>query len=425
MKKGFKGLKAFLAIALSALAVIGLAGCGQKSSSDDANKKVTLNFTIWDTNQKKGMQQMAAAFTKKNPNIKVRVTVTPWDQYWTKLQAAASGDNLADVFWMHPSEVYTFAAGDKLMDLTDMTKNGGGINLKNYPSTVVSGLEYQNKVYALPKDYSTLALWYNKTLFDKAGVKYPDKTWTWDTWQEAAAKLTDKSKGVYGMLAPNDGQNFYWNLIWANGTDLTNKSGTKSIIGNKGNIDALNYGISFIKKGYSPTTQDFANTKPDQYFESGKAAMTIAGSWMPAEYLAVKNQKFGVAPIPKGKRRASDIAGMGYAIAKNTKHPAQAKKFVKFMAGKEANIIQAKSGAAIPAYKDTQAAWVKQFPSIDGQAFVDAADYGYSPVFTKAFQQWNTPYSTGIGDMFAGKTPVASGSKALQKQVQAKIDANK
>lgn len=100
--------------AIAAATVIGLSGmtaCGGSEEAKEDSGEVTLTFALWDKLQKDGMEQMAAAFEKENPGIKIKVEMTPWDQYWTKMQASGAGDTLPDIFWMHPEQVYEYANG--------------------------------------------------------------------------------------------------------------------------------------------------------------------------------------------------------------------------------------------------------------------------------------------------------------------------
>ncbi|MDH6364282.1 multiple sugar transport system substrate-binding protein [Enterococcus sp. PF1-24] len=397
-----------------------LSACGSKEEkSSDGN--TTLTFQIWDKNQQPGMEKMAEAFTKENPEIKVKVEVTPWDQYWTKLQASASGGEMADLFWMHPDQVYNFASGDALLDLTDYIADSK-LEMADFPSYIGDGFNIEGQQLAIPKDYGTLGLWYNKDLFDQAGVAYPDETWTWDTWMEAAEKLTDKDAGVYGMIAQPDGQNFWYNLVWQNGSDLISKDGKTIMMNDPKTVEALEYGVSFIEKGYSPTTSDQANTTPDQYFESGKAAMMIAGSWMATEYTAIDGLNADVAPMPKNVDRGSVSSGMGYAIANNSKHSEEAWKFVNYMAGAEANLIQAESGAAIPALKDTQEPWVNTFPTINAQVFVDAEAYGHNSMHVSTRDAWAKTEQEYILKIFSQEISVKDGCKEMAEQIQTEID---
>ncbi|MGM0125300.1 multiple sugar transport system substrate-binding protein [Enterococcus sp. AZ194] len=410
-----------LLIGLLALTVLGACGGGQQKKDGTASGETTLKFQIWDTNQKAGMEKMAEAFTKENPKIKVEVEVTPWDQYWTKLQAAATGGNMADIFWMHPDQVYTFEEGGAMLDLTDKIKDSA-IDMSKFPEYITSGYNIGDKQYAIPKDFSTIGLWYNKDLFDAAGVSYPDDTWTWDTWMDAAKKLTNKEKGIYGMLAPANGQNFWYNLVWQNGSDLISKDGKKTMLGDPKTVEALKYGVSFIEKGYSPTTADFANTTADQYFESGKAAMVTSGSWMANEYLSIDGLHADVAPMPKGTQRGSVSSGMGYAIAANTKHEDEAWKFLQFLAGDEANKIQSKSGAAISALEGTQQPWVDSLPDINAKVFVDAADYGYSSMSTPSRAAWVETEQEYANQIFSLSIDVEKGCQEMAQKAQSEID---
>lgn len=414
------------------LCVVMAAGCSSNSGGNKETKavdgaqtgtgeKVELTFAIWDANQQAGMQAMADAFMKDNSNITIKVEVTPWDQYWTKLNAAATGGNMPDIFWMHPEQIYNYVEGNALMNLSDKI-NGSTIDLTKYPQFIVDDFNIKNVQYGIPKDYSTIGLWYNKDLFDAAGVAYPDDTWTWDTWMSAAEKLTNKDKGIYGMLAPCNSQNYYYNLIWQNGSDVINKDETDSLYDDPKTIDAIKYAVSFINKGFSPTAEDFANTTPDQYFESGKAAMITAGSWMANEYLSIDGLNIDVAPMPKQAQRGSICGGMGYSIAAKTKHPEEAWKFVEYLGGMDANIIQSKSGAAISAYEGSQEPWAEGFPKIKAQVFIDAADYGYSTQYVESRRDWVTLEEDIMTQIFTGSISAEDGCKQIADQVQAILD---
>ncbi|WP_400243586.1 sugar ABC transporter substrate-binding protein [Niallia sp. JL1B1071] len=396
-----------------------LSACG--NSEKGTNGTAVLKFQIWDSNQKEGMEKMADAFTKDNPDIKVQVEVTPWDQYWTKLQAAATGGGMADIFWMHPDQVYTFVEGGALLDLTDQIKDST-VELDKYPEYVVGDFFLNDKQYALPKDFSTIGLWYNKKIFDDANISYPDETWTWDTWMTTAEKLTNKEKGIYGMLAPSDGQNFWYNLVWQNGSDFISKDGKQTMFDEPKTVEAIKFGVSFIEKGISPTTADFANTTADQYFESGRAAMITAGSWMANEYLSIDNLDVDVAPMPMNETRGSVASGMGYAIAANTKYPDEAWKFLEFLGSEEANLIQAESGAAIPALENTQKPWVDTFPNINAQVFVDAEKYGNSSMYTESRAGWVETEQDYMNQIFSLSLDVEEGCKEMAKKIQTEID---
>lgn len=140
-----------------------LVGCGGTGSSKSQSGDTTITYSIWDKIQEPGMRQIADEFEKENPGIKVNIEVTPWDQYWTKMEAAATGGSLPDVFWMHASQVEKYIGGNAIMDLTDKISSSSLVDLNKFPQDLVDLYKSDGKNYAIPKDYDTVGLWYNKT----------------------------------------------------------------------------------------------------------------------------------------------------------------------------------------------------------------------------------------------------------------------
>ncbi len=415
--------------ALTIGATVLMTGCGSSDSaaaSTDAGsteqsgsastaasgEEVNLTFMIWDSVQQDGMQQMVDKFEEENPGIHVEIQLTPWDQYWTKLDAAATGGDLPDVFWMHPEHVYTYARGGMLMNLSEKL-DSSSLDMANYPGNVVEGFTVDDTVYAVPKDYSTFALAYNKDLFDAAGVSYPDDTWDWDTLRAAAEKLTDTSKNVYGLAVQYNTNDAAYHYIWQNEGDIISEDGTKSMWDDPNTIEAVNYLVDMLEKGYSPTMEDYANTTSDQYFESGNVAMKVAGSWMTTEYDSIEGLHYDVAPLPKGKVRADLCGGMGYSAAANSAHPEEAFKFLEFLGGEAANVIQCESGAAISAYTGTQQSWVDKHSNINAQVFIDAASYGKSSEYCESRNKWVDIENDYMTQVFSLQLPVEDGCRQL------------
>ncbi len=414
-----------LLLICSMITVMG--GCGKSGNEVDnngtksADKKAELKMIFWDSNQEIGLKAMADGFMKQNSDIKVTVETIPWGEYWTKLQAAAQGGDMPDIVVMHPDEVENYARGGVLMDLTDIL-NGDIAGKGNYPDYVVEDFVIDGKNYGIPKDIGTLALFYNKDLFDNAGVEYPTSDWTWDDLSAAAEKLTDKDAGIYGLNADNNGQNFYWNLIWQNEGDIFDPANKLCTFDSPESTEAIKYAISFIEKGHSPTPADFSNLTADEYFESSKSAMTYAGSWMLTEYQNVEDLNFGVAELPKGKVRASICSGMGFSVSAKTKYPEAAKKLAEYLGSEEAQTLQAESGVAIPAYKGTQQPWVDQFKDFDASAFVKVEDYGHtSPGLTTSTSEAGAFLDDYMPRIFSLQLPVEEGLKEMTEKINQAI----
>ena len=116
MYKTLKWCLAFGAASLLAAAMV--TGCQRAGKTGDG--KVKLSFQIWDTAQRNGMESVAKAYMDRNPDVVIDVQVTSWDEYWTKLDAAAESNQLPDIFWMHTNQILKYADYGKLADVTDL-----------------------------------------------------------------------------------------------------------------------------------------------------------------------------------------------------------------------------------------------------------------------------------------------------------------
>lgn len=413
MKKNIKKIISVIATTIAVSTM--LFGCGGSEKS-----QTTITYSIWDKIQEPGMRAMADAFEEKNPNIKVNVEVTPWDQYWTKLEAAASGGSLPDVFWMHAKEFTKYAKGNALLDLTEEIK--GDVDLSKYPEGLVELYSLDNKNYAIPKDFDTVGLWYNKTLFDQAGISYPDETWTWDTLLEASKKLTNKDAGVYGFGAVLNEHEGYYNFIYQNGGEVLTDGKTKSGYHMPETVEAMQWYVDLsLKEEVSPKQDQFAENSPAALFESGKIAMGLFGSWMTAEFASNEytSQNCNLTVIPKGKQEATIYNGLGNSISAKTKNKEAAVKFVEFLGSEEAQKIQADKGSAISAYEGTADTWINAAPNLNLQAYIDMLEYGKIKPYTTEVDtaKWEKAQNDILKKAFAGEISVSDACSQLATEV--------
>jgi len=222
-------MKKVLALVLCLLiGIMVLAGCNNDNSGTKENdttdnkssngmKDATITYAIWDANQEKGLRKMADEFEAKNAGIKINITVTGWNEYWTALEAGGTGGSLPDTFWIHSNEFYKYAVNDLLMNLNDKIASSEFVKMDKFPESLSKIYNLNNNQYAIPKDFDTIGLWYNKTLFDKENIEYPNDKWTWKDLYEAAKKLTKPDGSQYGILAPLHNQEGYYNFVYQNG----------------------------------------------------------------------------------------------------------------------------------------------------------------------------------------------------------------
>ncbi|MGX1583308.1 ABC transporter substrate-binding protein [Microbacterium sp. NPDC055502] len=388
--------------AVAALAL--LTGCSSTGTSgDDAGGDVTLTYGVW--SQDETMQALVDAFEKENPGITVDLQVNPWTEYWTKLQVGAQGGTAPDAFWMLGDRFQVYAANDQLLPLGDAIEDAG-VDLGVYPEALVDLFTYDDELYGLPKDFDTVGLWYNKTLFDAAGVAYPTDQWTWDDVSAAAAQLTDPAAGVYGIAAPLNRQEGFYNTVAQAGGHIIDDG--KSGYDDPKTQEGLRFWTDLQKAGVSPTLEQFADTEAVAQFENGSVAMYYGGSFYAQRFYenADLRAAVDVTVLPQGAERATVINGIQNVGFAGTKHPEELKKFLLFLGGKEAAEIQAATGAVIPAYEGTQQAWVDSMPEFNVQAFIEQVPDGVVYPVSADTAAWNALEDDYLPAAWNGTEPV-------------------
>lgn len=369
-----------------------------------------ITFAFWDTNQEPGMRAMAEAYMAAHPGVTIETQVTPWDEYWMKLEAAAMGGNMPDVMWMHANVIYQYTQAGALLDLNDLN-----YDYSPYPQGVTDLYTWDGVHYAVPKDYDTIALAYNKEIFDAAGEPYPDETWDWAKLREVAIKLTDPEKGIYGFCVMNSDQEGYHNFIYQNGGFVI-KDGVSGY-----NLPETQEALQFyadlmLVDGVSPSLESQTDMSAHDQFTSGRLAMIQVGSWMMSSYTSNEliNGKFDLTVLPQGKTRASIYNGLGYAGAANTKYPEVVKDFIAYLGTEEAMKIQAENKAAIPAYAGTEHYFTDLF-DFNVKCYADMIEYGVQSPFSPYKTMWYDAQTEMMTSILSGQATVEEACATLHQ----------
>ena len=379
-------------------------------------QEVVLTYGIWDSRQEPVLREIADDFEAENPGIKIELQVTGWGEYWTMLEAAATGGSLPDIFWMHSNEIYKYGSNDMLLNLDEYIGRDS-IDLTKFPQGLVDIYNVNESQYAIPKDFDTIGLWYNKTMFDEAGLDYPDETWTWETLREAAEILTDEEKGQYGMSAQLSNQEGYYNFVYQNGgTILTDERTSGYDLPET--IEALEYYFSFVHDGLSP--ESYTDTDSRAFLENGIAAMATFGSWqLPAfldnEYLV---ENFDVAPLPSKEGNSTTIYnGLGNAIDANTENPEEAWLFLSYLSSEPVQRKASELGIAISAYEGTAEAWIDSNTEFNLKVYVDMVESGQIRPYTNETTVWEEKAYELLNAAYRGEQSVEEGAKATAEMM--------
>ncbi len=409
-------LKKVLAVAMAAVMTLSFAACGSKSSDEgekkpEGSKDAKLTVAIWDSNQEPGLKEIMNDFTEET-GVEVDIQVTPWGDYWTMLEAATQGGDMPDVFWMHSDQIATYAQYDDiLLNLSDKIEKSDKIDLNNYPENLVN--IYKNEAgdqLAIPKDIDTCAVWYNKTMFDEAGIPYPTSDWTWEDFREIAKKLTNPEKNQYGTsIKPGSYQESWYSTIYAYGGEVISEDKTKSGFDNPKTIEAMQLIENIIKDGSMPDYTVVAENNTEELMMAGTVAMTFQGSWMIPDMASNDfiKENCDIAPLPKGPNGTKSISnGLGWVASAQGEHTEEAWQLIEYLGSKEAQQKQAELGVTMAAYEGVSDAWKNSHPEFNMQAYLDMLDDAQAYPSSKNTQVWYQVLMERMVDGFSGAKPM-------------------
>ncbi|MFD1177658.1 ABC transporter substrate-binding protein [Paenibacillus puldeungensis] len=333
-------------------------GNGNGNQKSAGSEKVNLTFSVWgDVASGSNEQQLADEFNKAHSNIQVKFEPIPSDGYGTKLTTSLAAGQAPDVFLIGEGDYFSYVNKGVIEPLDDYLKKDTSFSLDIFQKDLIDNMRINGKQYYLPKDFNPLALWYNKRMFDEAGIAYPTENWTWDDLVATAKKLTKKDGDKYTQFGFNAGKWEYplYTYLWDHGTDIANEDGTKAegFINSDKTVAAIEKyaALSTGPDRVSPTPQDTETMGGDSsMFMTDKLAMMVTGRWIKSD-LDKSDVKYGSALIPKGAdgTRSSIIASAGWAINAAGKHKQEAYELVKWLSGTEAQKLRSENSKVLPA----------------------------------------------------------------------------
>jgi len=403
----------------SAPAASGGASAPASASTGYTGPATTIEYSIWgDPTELKNQQAIVDAFHAAEPNITVKVTVSDWDTYWDKLQTGLAGGAAPDVFAMDGPLFPDYASRDVLLDLSPYIQ-ADGYDLTTLDANAVKDFTMPDgSQLGLPRDLNTIALFYNKDMFDKAGIPYPDDTWDWAKLSEVAKQLTLDTNGdgktdQWGLYTETTDMENYWSsLVWQNGGDILAPDGKTTVLDTpqaSGGIQRLQDLI--WKEKVVPDPALFVET--GDAFEQGKAAMEINGSWLVATDEAA-GLNFGIAPLPKGPAgAATSVNPTGAVVSKGTKSPDAAWAFVKYLSSPAAQEQLMTLKSSIPANKEVLAGpFAASYPGAD--VLANSLSYAHLKPSFKGYNEFATALQAEL-DAHVFGAPDETAAEAIAK----------
>ncbi|XID93902.1 ABC transporter substrate-binding protein [Paenibacillaceae bacterium WGS1546] len=331
------------------------------SSPNDEQVVITYMRHSYDV-EVNAMKKLIASFEEKHPNIKVNMQVTPGD-YDTKIRTMLAGGEAPDIMSLDGPNLAAFAQQGVLLPLDDYMKADGEIEDISKP--VLDSLTYEGKIYAAPLNDSSVAMFYNKKMFEEKGIplpsKNPDEAWTWDQVLDAAKQLNDPEKGIvgwdpgYGFPSGEAMAFFKMPWLWQAGAEVLSPDGKTA----KGYLDSPKAKEAIAKFASLYTTEKVASVElPPEAFETGKVAIKMDGPWaisgMQSAHPEFKlGEDYDIAPLWKQDRQASPNGSWNMAIWSKSKHPKEAWMFINWVTGVEGAKVWYEETHNLPARKST------------------------------------------------------------------------
>ncbi len=276
-------------------------------------------------------QQIIQAYEDQNPNFIAQLEPVAGRDYYARLLTQLAAQAAPDIMQIGDDAVPSFVANGAFVPLDECIAANGFDTSIYLPGLLEPG-QVDGKQYLLPKDYSPLAVYYNKKIFDAAGVAYPSPDWTWDDLLTTAQALTDPAQGIYGIQLPATWTTGFEYWVAAAGGRLISEDGT-SFVGYMDSPEVIAamqfYADLYNKYEVAPQPADlnqFGGGNAE--FDNGKAAMRLFGRWPQAGMMANPNLDLAVVNPPQDKVRANILFWGGFGVASTSKAADEACKFL-------------------------------------------------------------------------------------------------
>lgn len=344
-----------------------------------AKEPVTITYATFSASgaQEETLKKMVEVFEEKNPDIKVDVQLTGYDDYFTKLATTVGGGNAPDVFEMNMENFLAYMLRGACADLT------GLVDPASYSEGTLSAVSSDGKLYAVPMSFSTCVLFYNKALFDQAGIDYPDDTWTWTEAQAAAEKIKALGDDIWGYYQPISYNEFY-KSVKGNGGSLLNEDYTAFTVNTPENVAVLEAMLARVRgeDRVMPNAEDMAGRGDWDLFSEGKLGMLVSGIWGFQTFTDQCDFDWDITVEPGFKDKSTFFFANVNCVSTESDKQEAAARFVDAM-GSDPDIVQLRLDASweLPTIADqtklTQ--YLEVTPPDNREAVFDSMDYAVAP----------------------------------------------
>ncbi len=396
----------------------------QPTTAPAAGQMVTIRWRTRPDNKAEQdvYQQISDDLSKQlaSQGITLQYDPAPVTGYFDKLTTEFSAGNAPDVVWIAGANTGDYAPKGVLLDLMPLAKADPAFKLTDYYDVPMKELTQGGHLWGLPRDISTMVMFYNQDMFKAKGLKDPADevkagNWTWDTFRKDAIALTDTANKVYGFSFSD-----WWGLwgwfVYGAGGSFFNADRTQCALNTPEAEKGLQFMADLFLTDKVSTAPGVEGGASETTFVNGQVGMFPNGRWFVPSMRQNAKFNWSVVEMPKGDVQSTWLFWGAYEVSAKTKYPQQAWTVIKALTSPEVQAKVAALGTNIPSNKAQSAvdAFLNSKPPADNQPFIAGTSYAQAEM-TLTTGSWGDiggAYQTQVDNILQGKSSVADAVKA-------------
>lgn len=291
--------------------------------------------------------QVVLEYMEQNPNVSFDARSVPFAELDSAQLAALEAGQGPDMLIINSVTIGSFIDRGYLIPLNDLI-DASEFDTGDVFDGMLKAAVFNDLVFGLPIDTGTRLLYWNKELFEEAGLEPPT---TWAELPEVAMQMTDVDNGIYGFVATS-GERWLWlyehagMYSTANGLQFVNDEATECVLNQGDNVQAIQFWVDFFNSGVMSQEDLLVGTGAERElaFGNNRAAMYLGGFWsaatLEADYGMTWPDDYGIIPLEGAAGMGSSTGGWIFAISRDAQNPEAAMDFIKFVLGNPENLVR-------------------------------------------------------------------------------------
>lgn len=416
-------------VAITAAGALTLAACagGESDSGSSSGGPTTLTMTVWGGDvDKASYQERIDLFEASQEDITIDLQLIPGEQYEQKVQTMiASGDG-PDIMQVAEG-VNVYSSKSQIIPLDELIAENG-LDLEQRFGPVGDLYSYEDSVYAIPDRSGAMIVYYNKDLFDAAGLEYPNADWTWEDAQAAMEALTIPGEqwgyGGAGWWAQ------WWSFAYQNGGQIIDDEG-RPAVDSPEVVEALQWANDLTHKYHVvPTAAEYADMGPDMggdpAFAAQKVAMNTTGFWAIGGLLEA-DFNWDIAPMWGGDEQAVSAFGSGLAISRDSENAEEAFQAIDFLTDAEAQEVIIKNAQDVPANLEVQQSDAFLSPEwatreVNMAAFGESAGFVFTSPLIPEWNEMQATFDDNLGTFWNEGGDAEAQLATIQQQLESVVE---